>query len=223
MKWMIKGLVAAAILAPTTALAQEAPAEGNWNGVYGTAFVGALLQQSEYFEDYYKNTFNNDGWGGLAGVGVGVNFQQGQSVFGIEADIAALTTDSGFSVNTGDYSSDEAWGAESSADAIATIRARLGMDINNTLYYVTGGYAVALFDHAGVWPDDPSYDSETSGWLGGIVGGAGFESSIGGGMNLRVEGLYADFDNTTAEDSNGYEYGFDNSMGLVRIVLVKKF
>ena len=63
---------------------RQAPTEGNWNGVYGTAFVGALLQQSEYFEDYYNNTFNNDGWGGLAGVGVGVNFQQGQSVFGIE-------------------------------------------------------------------------------------------------------------------------------------------
>lgn len=146
----------------------------------------------------------------LGGIHIGYNWQNGNKVFGFEAD--------------GSFADDDF------ADYLATVRLRLGHAFGDNLVYATAGVAFAGFD-AGIGSasivdavggnngGDPA-DINTPGLGGngagdgggvavaknggdsddiGFVIGAGFETKLTDSTSLGIEGLYYVFD----DDKNG--------------------
>jgi len=124
--------------------------------------------------------------GGFAGGTAGYNWQQGNIVFGIEADaawadISASATTFGFT-------------ASSKIRDLGTVRGRLGYAFGPTLLYATGGYAWADNKIAITGPGVSLSDSHVhSGW----TVGAGLEYMIAPHWSLKGEYLYKSFGGET--------------------------
>ncbi len=124
-------------------------------------------------------------WGGLAGIAAGYNFQNGNFVYGLEADIAAAFGQ-GSSFGVVNPSSPNAIG-NTSIDWMGTIRARAGFVVGQaTLLYLTAGYAMMHQKTRFTL----GYTGSTSGLKGGLVIGGGFESAINNNWSLKGEALF---------------------------------
>jgi outer membrane immunogenic protein len=240
-----KFLLAASIIAmPAVASAADmavkaapyiaAPAY-NWTGFYaGIVGGGGMAQMSSpsYYYPYYYGNITDQGWGGTFGGTVGYNFQSGNFVFGIEGDISW----SGLKVDNHDnYYGGGYYGTKGSWDAIATIRGRAGLAINNTLAYVTGG--LALVDVKQQWcysgvngcgSYGGVYDVANKGWQTGFAAGAGVEHAITNNLRFKAEYLYIGLPNKsqTSPYAAQYNYGavnFSSSAHLGRIGLNMNF
>ncbi len=123
----------------------------------------------------------------LGGIHVGYNWQDGDTVFGVEADVSFADR----------------------IDYLASIRARLGLAADSLLIYATAGVAFvgfedktvdALFhgkyEHSAVFSGDNK--------VGFVVGG-GVEHKIDANWSLGVEGLYYFFGDS--EDSESWKKG----------------
>jgi outer membrane immunogenic protein len=158
-----------------------------------------------------------DSSGFIGGAQVGANYQMGGWLWGIEADISALTAkttrrSSGFFA---DSLSTTVMVESARTSWLSTFRARTGMLVgDNTLVYVTGGLAVAQvkadvdsngFEQTGAprFHATGSVTQVTPGW----TIGAGAETRIGGNWSVRAEYLYVALDpvnyNTTYDLVNG--------------------
>jgi outer membrane immunogenic protein len=138
-----------------------------WAGFYLGAVGG-------YSSEDGSNSFDRKG--GSAGGTVGYNWQQGNVVFGLEAD--ALWAD----ISTKNIIGDEA-----KIDATGTVRGRLGYAFGPALLYVTGGYAWAdsKISFVGVGSDSHVH----SGW----TVGAGGEYMFAPKWSVKAEYLYKSF------------------------------
>jgi outer membrane immunogenic protein len=132
--------------------------------------------------------------GAFGGVHLGRNWQWGQFVLGIEADLAkswaagntaALT--SGQNLTSGHY-------LHSTRDWTASIRGRVGYAVGPVLAYVTAGAAIA--EHTVTVTNGPISwrDAET---LGGYVYGGGLEWQIVPQISVRGEVLRYEFNDRT--------------------------
>ena len=139
------------------------------------------------------STGGGDNGGFVGGGQVGYNYQIGQFVIGLEADIqyADMTQDAGtfFLPGTALFGV----GGGSSLDYFGTIRARAGFAFDRALIYATGGFAYGGGDRVtcsiGVFFADCGDDSST-GWT---VGG-GVEYAITNNFTVKLEGLYVNLD-----------------------------
>ncbi|MBB4189556.1 outer membrane protein [Sinorhizobium terangae] len=118
--------------------------------------------------------------GGLFGAFAGYNYQQGDWVLGIEADVAYNWNDKTFNV----------FGAntEVGTDVSGSVRGRVGYTLNEkALLYATGGWAVTrgFVDVAGA----PKEKETFNGWTIGAGVDYGFTDSVFG----RAEYRYNDF------------------------------
>jgi outer membrane immunogenic protein len=153
---------------------------------------------------------------GFTGGGqAGYNFQTGNVVYGIEADLnfvsnkasATFPAQFGGTVTT-----------SSKLDWMATVRGRLGVTLSPTLIYVTGGWAVAHFEDT--WTisaptNGARADNVRSGWT---VGG-GIEHMFARNWTAKIEALYADFGNSTgslAVFGSTYRSRFEHEVVTVR-------
>jgi len=153
----------------------------SWMGPY----LGANLGY------HWGETTNNptDPSGIAGGLQAGYNFQSGQFVFGGEADIQLSGAEDTFAP----YKFSNPW--------FGTVRARLGVAMNNILFYGTGGLAFGNVkgEIAGL-----SENRTHLGWTAGVGMEVGFTQN----WSAKIEYLYmdlADRDYTVTGTSNGFE------------------
>jgi outer membrane immunogenic protein len=155
----------------------------NWTGFYlGVVGGGAFGGTWDGTSGLPKTS------GGFVGGTAGYNWQTGNVVFGLEADgawadvsasVTGATAVPGFGVVTAT--------ASSKADAMGTVRGRLGWAVNNVLFYGTGGYAwldnKITLSALGVTASDSKVHS---GW----TVGAGVEAFFAPQWSVKGEYLY---------------------------------
>ena len=128
---------------------------------------------------------------GIIGGGhVGYNFSRSafygsNLVFGLEGD-----------VNGADYRENITWAllpdarASTRSDLKGSLRGRLGLAVNRTFFYATGGAAFSNFETRYLTSTDSQYASHAR---VGYTVGAGIEQLISSNISIRVEYRYSDY------------------------------
>jgi outer membrane immunogenic protein len=167
------------------------PAIHDWSGGYVGGFAGAGFIDTDYTPVPGPDP-DLSGDGAMGGGFVGYNWQFGPLVVGAEGDFAFTSIDAENQLDAVEF--DMPW--------LATVRARLGVADDRTLFYATGGLAIAEGE---IYL--PAFgETETETHLGFVVGG-GIEHAVMENVTLRLEYLYARFETKT--------YGF--SAGVVNL------
>lgn len=158
-----------------------APGAYNWSGAYFGLNLG--------YQWGSTSNLGTDPSGFAGGLQGGYNWQTGQFVFGVEADIQASGADDTFAA----YKFSNPW--------FGTLRGRGGVAINNVLLYLTAGvaYGGTEMTFAGL------RESNTHlGW----TAGAGIEVGLAPNWSARAEALYVDLN-----DQNYALTGFNHGLG----------
>lgn len=172
-----------------------APASAhNWSGYYWGPNLGYAHQEwrishydSQVPAQGEKTVTANNFLGGLT---FGRNWQNGNRVYGYEADLqlTGLFTD-----EDGGFSFDSCGCLDLNMKAFGTVRGRYGMVLNNgALLYGTGGLIVGRMYYQ---PEDssPSYGSDTR-YVPGVILGVGAEKNMfASNTTVKAEILYYDF------------------------------
>ena len=162
-----------------------APASGyNWSGPYAGLNLG-----------YQWGTVSNSSTdpSGLVGGGqFGYNWQNGQFVFGGEADLQLSSADDTFAP----YKFSNPW--------FGTVRGRIGYALNNILFFATGGLAY------GDVKGELNALTESKTEIGWTLGG-GMEVGFTPNWSAKVEYLYMDLADR-AYSITGVNNGFSSSM-----------
>jgi outer membrane immunogenic protein len=162
---------------------------GIWEGLYIGAHGGDAAGS-----DTPRNTSEAvDLSGASAGLHAGYNWQARQWVLGLEGDAAWSNLDGGRRL-VGPVD------AMAQYDWTASIRARLGIAVDNVLLYATGGIAFGGF-HATV--SDGAGVSRAGERLVGCVIGGGLEWKRNPNLSLRFEGLHYRFDDRRHDFGSG--------------------
>ena len=156
--------------------------DGSFDGTCTLAGVGcAGPGEIAVYTDY-----EHSGIGYAGGILGGWNYQMDSFVFGVEGDWAfggTVATNDEFQVDT-----------DLSFNNIATLRARLGWAMDNTLFYVTGGAAMVDMEFGAVMaPPGAQSDSQ---WAYGWTAGGGMEHAFSDSISGRIEYLYVGLDDT---------------------------
>ena len=145
---------------------------------------------------------------------VGWNASNGNMVYGVEADLSFGKIDgSAACLNP-------AWTCNGEIKTLATVRGRLGMEQNGTLFYLTAGGAagrVELTTIDGVGTEFPGSQTAT-GWVAGI----GIEGKLGATpWNYRLEYMHMDLGTETYMTDSPYTS--EVKTGVLRFGMTKKF
>ena len=152
------------------------PAYANWTGFY----VGINGGYGWGSSKWDIPAVNPKPSGGLAGGTIGYNFQTGQWVWGVEADLDWSGMKDSIACGAGT--------CETKNDWLGTARARLGYaGWNNWLPYLTAGAAFG-----DVKADNSTRGTTASKTQLGWTAGAGIEYAIRSNWSVKVEYLYAD-------------------------------
>ncbi len=165
------------------------PATFDWSGPYVGVF-GAAIAVDGTFGGTCTGTcgaptfsdFEHSGIGYAGGVLLGWNYQMDSFVMGIEGDWAF-----GGTVATNDEPGID---TDLSFNNIATLRARAGFALDNTLLYFTGGLAAVDMEFGAVMSTTES-DSQ---WVYGWTLGGGLEHAFTPSFSGRIEYLYVGLD-----------------------------
>ncbi len=205
-------MIAAAVGGAAPVEAQSSGAPGNWTGLY-LGFTGGFASLSTQMNDTAVATglgyvgqgtssgtnAKLSGSSAMAGIHAGYNLQAGKIVYGVEADISwASIKASGSGRSNHSYGAYNYGGSanfSSKIDALATVKARLGYDLNgSTLLYVTGGFATANVKNSWSAPSltnlfsgPISASSSSEGWASGYVLGGGIDQKISSNLLLKAE------------------------------------
>ena len=213
MKKLLLGLTSALAisLAASPVLAADLDFEPiyDWSGLYVGVFGGLVFVETPYVPVSFPDP-EFGGSSGIAGFLAGAQWQMDSIVFGIEGDWGW-----GFG-ETAQNLIDE---TDLTIDSVATLRARLGYAMDNTMIYVTGGVAMAeaTFDAYVLDVDD---DATHWGWT---VGG-GMEHAFNENFTGRIEYLYASFEEETYDLLPFGEVEMEiEDMHIIRAALAYKF
>jgi outer membrane immunogenic protein len=162
-------------VAPLYKAAPATPAY-NWSGFYAGLNGGGGWSRSTW--DASGVSFN--GSGGLVGGTAGYNWQFGNGVLGLEADIDWTNMrGTGTSVLCpAGCTTSETW--------LSTVRGRAGYAFGSVLPYVTGGLAVG--DIRATTPGFAGATNTNTGW----TAGAGIEFALAGAWTAKAEYLHVD-------------------------------
>jgi opacity protein-like surface antigen len=214
----------------------SAPDGGPWSGFYAGlqggigAFTGTVLDWDDALFEDPTGDFDQSAFAGLAGVQAGHNWQNGNVVYGLEADWAWTGFDEAKWFGNDDASHVQY--VEAQMDWLATFRGRLGMTAGNALFYATGGLALAQVSHCADDISDGSacgnsvgQDATFDGTLPGLVAGAGVEVALRNGWSLKSEYLFVQLDNENVEydTAEGEDLDFSDRAHLFRVGLNYKF
>lgn len=200
------------------------------------ADVGGFFLPTDIQNGVFPRSIRLDGDAALGGVQAGYNHQFGMIVVGVEADISRFGGQDATRLSVIDPALPP-WpfaGAltnssyRSDIETLGTLRARVGVALDRTLLYVTGGLAGGEVENSfGIGIPVIGYDSTWSsrdtewGWT---IGG-GVEYALTHQISLKAEYLYYDLGDRTihATDSMtpGFgsefiDYTFKNAGNLVR-------
>ena len=196
------------------------PATFDWSGPYVGVF-GAAVAVDGTFDGVCScatvyTDLEHSGIGYAYGALAGWNYQMDSFVMGIEGDWAF-----GGTVATNDEPGID---TDLSFNNIATLRARAGFALDNTLLYFTGGLAAVDMEFGAVMAGTES-DSQ---WVYGWTVGGGLEHAFSQNFSGRIEYLYvnlpdSDFSLTdTATDTLDATQTF-NDIHMVRAGLTYNF
>ena len=201
------------------------PVPFTWTGLYIGASGGLITQGTtgtdlDGFWDTAGDQYGITGHGGIFGINVGYNYQMGNIVLGLEADIAASSLDNSLTTAGG-------LGLSSKLNSLGTVRGRIGYAFDRALLYATGGFAYGHVENNAYSTFTTSHNSSTSGFQTGWTVGGGLEYAFTNNWTVRVEGLYVDLSTTTGsistDGSVGCRFGFKNTYSLARLGVNYKF
>jgi outer membrane immunogenic protein len=247
---------------PIKAPVYKAPVEAayNWTGWYVGANAGAVWGESDVTSSapctatrsppgYFCTTTNGlangaavgtagtgslSGNGFTGGVQAGHNWQNGQTVVGLEADLNAFhfhgsqTVSANYSVSASIVGTGNVFTVGTSAEAnwLFTARGRIGWTIKpNILGYATGGLAVTQLQVANSFSDNyvpaaTGGGSNSATKLGWTLGG-GLEWAIDKHWSAKAEYLYVNFGSvtvnsiiTSTRSGGGYAQALSTSADL---------
>jgi outer membrane immunogenic protein len=191
----------------------------DWSGLYIGGHLGYLWGRTSVEEDGVVTEPNASTNGVIGGVLAGYNWQTGPWVFGLEGDIGWTNAH-----GTGEQGPPPALTVlPNTYDVNWTghVRGRFGYAIDNWLFFIAGGFAVADFDfhEGGTVSTIPTVGATYNGW------------SIGGGIELailrnligRIEYLYDDFGHKDYIGSTGDPYRVHFRGQTLRGALAWKF
>lgn len=219
-KYLLSSAAAVAIVAVTggTSLAAEL---GDWRGLYIGGHLG--LGDADFHHHPHHGVTDDgiarpDPDGIVGGIHAGYNWQIPADrfvnwpidtfVLGLETDVSAT----GWSDL--DVHPDESERvADADVNLLATLRARIGMTLDRSLLFVTGGLAYTDASWVAISPDG-TFHSGDHNTFGGVVG-LGAEWKQNHNISWRAEGLYYIFQDTEhidpGDDSSGAEDRFGDA------------
>ena len=197
-RFIIASLLITALYGPA-ALAGEIPVKApaytpafSWTGFYIGGHVGGGGGKASFFDPVANVDNGFDRTNGVVGGGqLGLNYQAGSWVWGIEGQISATDL-------TGSHLDPASNGVvhiHSRVDRLGSIAGRFGYAWDRTLFYVKGGAAFAHdeFVAAGAGPGAPSTGFfSSSPWNTKMVG-AGIEYSFAPHWSTKLEYNFIDF------------------------------
>lgn len=196
----------------STALAADLPARmpikaappammaWSWAGPYIGINLGVAWNRAEFTDlgddgsTAYAfapgTTFWTPNKAGFTGGGqLGYNFQAGNFVYGLEADLNWANNKATVTFPGSTAATKLNW--------MATVRGRLGLALSSpTLIYVTGGLALAEFRDTFGWLSTPNHFDSKNTRAGWTVGG-GIEHMLTRNWTAKIEALYSDFGSWT--------------------------
>lgn len=190
-KSFLVSFVAANLIAGSSMVA--AAEKYNWSGSYAGVNIGyAWKSNSTVLDMIYPGNYGATDYDTpFVGVMFGHNFRfERNFLAGVETDIQVANGETSVSNPTlGGFANLAT--ANVAMHGFGTVRARVGYDFDGTLFYLTGGYAVAKVEHHATRSAGISYDFE--GLRHGATIGAGVERAITDMWRWRVEYSYFDF------------------------------
>jgi outer membrane immunogenic protein len=191
---MVAGLLAAgaaqAADLPTKAPYYKAPqAYFSWAGWYLGASVGGAFGHDRILDvgELAGTRYSNNPSGVFGGGQIGFNFQSGQFVWGIEADLGGM----GLSKTTGEPGAPTILFTTIKSGFYGDVTGRLGIAAwDRTLLYVKGGYA--FYDGKITQTDVGEATFGKSSHSGWTIGG-GVEQMFSPGWSWKLEYLHFDF------------------------------
>ena len=226
-KFFLRLAFAVAVLLPMpSALAADLdvdlrPASFDWSGIYIGAFGTAIGTDGSYDgtcttggvacvvvapEVNVYTDYEHSGIGYAYGILGGWNYQIESFVFGIEGDWAF-----GGKVATNDEPGVD---TDISFNNIATLRARAGFALDNTLLYVTGGLAAVDMEFGAMMASQQS-DSQ---WVYGWTVGGGLEHAFTPNFSGRIEYLYVDLEDADFSMTDGNTFDATQSFNDIHMV-----
>ncbi|MGR3795199.1 outer membrane protein [Vannielia sp. SX4] len=201
-----------------------AKATHDWSGGFYGVDVALLANKgSVWDQDYYEygGTYDLTSLGGGLGGHIGMNWQNGSFVYGGIADIA-------FYSNSETDTSPGYREVTSELKAMATIRGRAGIATGNSLFYATGGLAIANSELSHRYlPGPNTADFDMSDTRIGAVVGLGMEHAMSEKSSIRVEALMTRFAPKSYENGDdcsgpvGFDGGACNMDGWDSNVQIK--
>ncbi|WP_181313909.1 outer membrane protein [Phreatobacter cathodiphilus] len=188
----------------------------SWSGFYIGGQVGGVWYNDRTRElvtatgvaTGFDQGFNTSGVTG--GIHAGFNYQVKNFVVGLEGDLEASGVNGNYPVGNGN-----GWRFRSNFQG--SVRLRAGVAVDRTLFYVTGGLAVAQLRYGYFSPTVIEYVSRTqAGW----TVGAGVEYAVTPNWTARLEYRYSDYgrvSNASAVVFPGWTYRHNPRSHAVRV------
>jgi len=195
----------------------------SWSGAYfgGHVGVGKYTTNMSFFTesgvcgDTIGTNCTEAASGLLGGFQAGYNFQHGHYVYGVEADWAWTDLNKQTVDASGYFTKAEmSW--------VATFRGRMGLAVDDTLVYVTGGLALAEIKSG--WGGGGYQNNDGSRTRAGWVAGVGAEHMFNNRFSVKGEVLYHDFGQETLShfepfNSGTYTTRYDHTLVTAKIGL----
>jgi outer membrane immunogenic protein len=223
---------------PAKAPALSPAVSPNWTGFYVGLHAGAAWQKSQTngtgydcCRSLFPTSSDQSTTGFLGGGQIGYNWQNGNAVYGLEADISKLNGSvTGYSTitNKGTQSNIS---TSNKIDWLSTFRGRLGLAVGNAMAYATAGIAVGKVNNqlaitCGNGNCTPATWDDTS-TRAGLVAGGGVATMLSPNWILRGEALYVDLGKSTGTsvtgNGNGVAATFTNQAVIARLGIDYRF
>jgi len=189
----------------------------SWTGWYIGAHAGAAWQNMSANGTYGSSLSHVDGSTFIGGGQIGYNWQHGNSVFGIEADISGFSN--GPSITAGGNSKT----LSTKTDWLSTIRPRVGLAVADTMVYATGGVAFGNVSNTQfLFTGTGGTKSESKTKVGWTIGG-GVEHMWDAHWTIGLEGLFVDLGSSTVNVSGSNSTTFTNQLVIGRAKINYKF
>lgn len=190
---------------PMSVLSYEPSAAApGWAGAHFGGYTAWAWADGDHDEIGGGSDGGFDFSGNVSGIQAGYDWQRGNFVYGIEADIGLSDAE-----DHGSSLDDKLDLERIGMDWLSTLRARVGYDFGSYLVYATGGAAFAGIDLY----DDGDNDTKTmSGW----TLGAGVEAKVTANNTVKIEYLHADFGDDDF-DVDGDTRNVDLDADIIRI------
>ncbi|NBD29604.1 MAG: outer membrane beta-barrel protein [Alphaproteobacteria bacterium] len=162
----------------------------DWSGgFYGADFALLANKASIWDQDYedYGGTFDVTSLGAGIGGHAGYNWQSGSFVYGVLGDLALYS-------NNATRTADSYREIESRLRSMATLRGRAGIATGDSMFYATGGLALAQSDLTYTYLPSTSPEFDLSDTRAGAVVGLGVEHAMSETTSFKVEALMTRFD-----------------------------